>query len=1115
MGGAWFDSPMSDSPLRLLPAPVTALPSPDAGQAALLAAVERGHAAVVLAPPGSGRSTAGLLLAVAQARAGGRVDVLAPSRARADQLRDRLAAHLAHRDGALAARITVRTPVAYALAALRTWAVERDDPYTPPALLTGPRADHLLAELLAADHGPWPAAVPTATRQLPEFRAELRNLFDAVGSVGWSATDLAAAAARYGVAAWQGCARILARYDARAQVGRPTPGRTIELDHVRACTRAAQLLTEWQDLARGQAVRAAVPVPDVLIIDDAQDLTPAAASLVETSAALGARLVLLGDPDQCVESFRGADPRWLGSWARRARAADPTVIGRGGVKAPVRIGLPHRYRADLPLWAAVDRVAALTPLEGDAARRGAAARGQAEPATQPTGAGRVGDDAGLAVGSRPAAVSRVEARLLAASHVLPQAVAHRLRARHVRDGVDWADCVVIVRSAAAAHRLARDLVALGVPVVPPAERTPLAANPVVAMLLELAGLAARQETIDSATVIRLARSALVGLDSLTERRARRWLPAELTDAEALVTLASGTAELPADLPGREAWVRLRAILAATAASAALGPREALWEIWQAAGVAERWQAEVLQATGAGTAERLAVAARERDLDAVVALLRRADLWVQARPGGTTAALVRELQSDTVAMDSLARSAQLPPSVEVLTPAGAVGRSWDTVIVAELAEGQWPNPRVRDTFLQAGLVRALARAQTPVGAEALPQSVAENIADEARLLVAAASRATRLLVAYGYDGEAGGASRFLPVLAGGQVADEAALAAETSGSLRPVDVSLPHYAAALRRALLSDWRPASPEGDPPPAVPDARAQLLALLARAGVPGAEPAQWRALNTPTTSAGLRAPGPGVTVSPSAVEWALKCPARWALTSHGGQVGTSTAQTTGTLIHQFAEDYPTAAQAHDLRAALATWSAAQEPQGLEESRTVAQVLAMGELLADYIESIPGPVLAEQRLRFTVGDVTVSGRLDRVEILDDGVVRVVDFKTGAKDTDHAVVQDNGRRDLARLVGNPQLGLYQYGIARGGLVGQRAVTECTDARLVNLRDPIRGRARVQNQAPLTDPQWVEDLLREVGALLRGAQFPALPGEHCRSCPVKTSCPAQGEGRRIR
>ncbi|WP_371176648.1 PD-(D/E)XK nuclease family protein [Buchananella felis] len=1156
---------MTPLELELLPAPARPLPAPDPVQARVAAHVLAGGAAVVPGAPGTGKSTLALMVAGQVAGAGRQVVVLAASRQRAAALRDLLAQQ--QWPAQLLARIEVRTPPALALGYVRRWAVERDVPLPAPVLLTGAAADARLERLLAADDatgGAWPEHVPEATRRMRQFRAELRNLFDAVGSVGWGAAQLEEQGRARGDDAWVACARILAGYESQQRLD-AEPERAIEIDHMRVCVQAARLLARWEVDAPAHGVSATRPAPDLVVVDDAQDLTVAATHLVDALEAGGARLVLLGDPDAAVETFRGGDPLWF---AQRVRAARN---GRGQGDdappgAPLMAVLPTRHRAGGAVALALRALSSLVPPLGEITRRAASHRSDS-----PWGE-----------------VRAVEARGVDEA----AAVADLLRSEHVRAGVAWDQMAVLVRSGGKEEELSQELAALGVPVAPPRERLPLSDNPVVRSMLDVCQWAVSGQELEEAAAWRLVRGPLVGLDGLAERQLRRLLaagrgevgPGEVGPGGAALAAASagtgpaagateadpvaaalaaqerqplGLARLlqaeQADCGGLSGIERARRIVRAARAAAGPGarPGQLLWAVWEAADQGSAWQAKVIAAAGKDVPERLSVAALERNLDSVVELARRADLWEQANPGGRFAAFLASVEAGVVRSDSIAASAQRPPVVEVLTPAGAAGRQWHTVVIAGLDEGRWPNTTLRDSFLGAGVVRALARAQR-LGEEWVDDplvAVQEVVADEARLLISAAGRAGSHLFLLS-DPEVG-QSRFLPLLeatleaaaqpGGTDVAGKASGAAGaghprgaegrepgesgapdsgTPGSgevwaALPRQSTLPAYVATLRRLLL-DEAAAGRRPDPT----DPRVRLLAVLAQVGVAGADPSQWRALAALTPGEKLVPDGQKARISPSGVDYALKCPARWALQRFGGQSLDTERMELGTLVHAFAEAYPLAEQATELSDALERWCASQAQGTLQERRYIETVRAMVQALASYTQAIACQGI-ETEVKLSVEEPTrvISGRIDRLELVaqSDGskLARIVDFKTGNPDTDHTVMGDNGRRQSKLLAGHPQLGIYQYLLERGEL-RERGVAGAQIGRLVNLKKVTRGEPLVQEQAELRgDHAWVEAILDQAEAMQRGQSFAALPGTHCNSCPVQTSCPAQRKGKRTR
>src|SRR5699024_4506731 len=108
-----------------------------------------------------------------------------------------------------------------------------------------------------------------------------------------------------------------------------------------------------------------------------------------------------------------------------------------------------------------------------------------------------------------------------------------------------------------------------------------------------------------------------------------------------------------------------------------------------------------------------------------------------------------------------------------------------------------------------------------------------------------------------------------------------------------------------------------------------AALLSHLAARDVPGADPLDWPALLTPTSTEALAGADDQVTVSPSTMELVTTCPLRWMLTRSGGQGADSTAQSLGNLIHEIAAAHPHGSR-EQLHAELdARWHELDLPEG------------------------------------------------------------------------------------------------------------------------------------------------------------------------------------------
>jgi RecB family exonuclease len=134
---------------------------------------------------------------------------------------------------------------------------------------------------------------------------------------------------------------------------------------------------------------------------------------------------------------------------------------------------------------------------------------------------------------------------------------------------------------------------------------------------------------------------------------------------------------------------------------------------------------------------------------------------------------------------------------------------------------------------------------------------------------------------------------------------------------------------------------------------------------------------------------------------------------------------------------------------------------------------------------------------------IELTGRVDRLEIDDEGRLVVVDLKTGRTTAVSGA-------DLAE---HPQLAGYQVAVDAGGFADFG--DESGGASLVQLgagKD-----AREQMQPALTDsidPGWAQAMVRRTAETMAAATFSAVVNAKCRVCPVRTSCPVSGKGRHV-
>jgi RecB family exonuclease len=377
--------------------------------------------------------------------------------------------------------------------------------------------------------------------------------------------------------------------------------------------------------------------------------------------------------------------------------------------------------------------------------------------------------------------------------------------------------------------------------------------------------------------------------------------------------------------------------------------------------------------------------------------------------------------------------------------------------------------------------------------------AKLLAEERRLFYVAVTRARRRLVVTAAGGEDTDLrpSRFLTELAG----DDVPIERVGGGHGAHRWLSMPALVADLRRAAAETSRPL--------AVRQAAAGQLARLAAAGVRAAHPRDWYALTELSDARSIVAGGETVRLSPSQVESFTRCGLRWLLEAAVGAGRSDVLRHLGTVIHAaavLAASGATEQQVaerideiwHHLDFGSAWYSAKQ--------RSLAE--RMVRKFLDWHAANPRDLVAvEESLKVRIGQVEITGRVDRLESDEQGRAVVVDLKTGAS----APRED----ELDR---HPQLGVYQLAVLLGAFE-QFGLAEPGGAELVQVgkASGVTLRAKVQRQGALADdaePGWAKDLVETVAAGMAGPVFQARVNPGCRTCPVASCCPVNPEGEQV-
>ncbi|WP_285731544.1 ATP-dependent DNA helicase [Nocardiopsis sp. ATB16-24] len=1019
---------------------------------------------LVLAGPGTGKTTTIVEAVVDRVDHRGvdpsRVLVLTFSRKAAQELRERITARL---------RRTTREPLAltfhsYAYGLIRREFQRMGD--LPPRLLSGPEQLMEVRELLRGEAGDggvdWPERLRPAL-ETRGFAEELRDFLMRAQERGMGPAELEALGRERGRDDWVAAAGFLERYTGRFDIA-PVP----TLNYAELVRVAANLLSDPVVQERERAAH------EVVFVDEYQDTDPAQEELLRALAGDGRDLIAVGDPDQSIYGFRGAEVHNILDFPRRFTTAQrteaPVVALRtcrrsGAALLSASRGLTRRLPAVASAHGRVNEHRELIPAEG------------------------------LPAGS---------VRVLSADSSTQEAavIADTLRRAHLIDGVPWSDMAVLVRSVGRRLPvLRRALAAAAVPVAVGADDLPLAAEPIVRPMLALIRYGLFPDELDDEAARELLTSAFGEADTVRLRRLVRALrrldldrahargPGEDGDggtyrpsSRLLVDVLRDPTELALVDPEVAApAVRVAQALSTVRTLAAKGAdaEQVLWELWRDSGLSDRLLRAVLAGGRRG-------ASADRDLDAVVALFESAARYCDRLPPGTPAGFLEDLAAQEIPGDSLAERAPEGEAVRILTAHRSKGLEWDLVVVAGAQEGDWPDLRLRGSLLG---VEELVDADVH-SADSFGAALASKLLDEERrLFYVALTRARRTLVVTAVGGEDTDErpSRFLSEMGVGEPEP-------VSTGLRWL--SLPSLVADLR-SVVTDLRAPEP-------LREAAARHLARLAEEGVRGADPSEWYALTPFSDDRPLADAQDTIRVSPSQVESFTNCQLRWLLERVAGASSGDAASALGTVVHAVAVLVAQGSTPEEISGRMDEIWADLDFGGPWQSRAQRdRADTMVRKLIDWEAANDRElVVTEEGFRVDVGGIEITGRVDRLERDDQGRAVVVDIKTGR----------NKAEDLAR---HPQLGVYQMAVLQGAFA-RLGLTEPGGASLVQVGEKIK-KAREQAQPPLgedPDPGWAGTLVREVAAGMGGSRFTATRHKGCRSCAVRSCCPVQDEGRHV-
>jgi superfamily I DNA/RNA helicase/RecB family exonuclease len=1041
---------------------------------------------------------------------------------------------LAHRSALVSGTPTATTFHSFCFALLGQY---RDpDLFADPLrLLSAPEQDVVIRELVkgTVEPGAWgrgPGGWPQALREAlgtRGFAEELRAVLLRSREIGLAPEQLAAFAARAGRADWSAAAAFFEEY--------------LDVADARGVLDYAELVHRAVLLAESDEVRAAIRSRyRAVFVDEYQDTDPAQVRLLRALAGDGRELVVVGDPDQSIYAFRGAEVNGILDFPEQfpradGRAADITVLDTSRRAGPVLLNASRELARRMPI----------TRLPAEQVRKHRRL---------------------LSADALPFGDGRVEAATYSDSGTELAAAADLLRRAHLESGMPWEDMAVLVRTGDQLVAVRRALNAANVPVEVLGDDLPIAQEPAVAMLLSALRCAADPAVLTPETARALLTGPMGGMDGAGLRRLGRALrdqeqaaiaarrdAAEAGDgididadadrasarsADQLIREAVADPRLFAgiepQLAGRALTIARLLQAAAQVLDAGGAVQDALWILWHGDDrhrASESVVADIADTDGPGdsgrsgtrrarvrtgwperlqrAAERGGVAGRlaDRDLDAVIALFALAERAAE-RAGGISgragaADFVSNLQAQVIVADILAEKAARGGAVQIATAHKSKGLQWRVVVVAGVQEGLWPDLRRRGALLEPDRIGP--------GGLVEPLSSAAILAEERRLFYVAVTRAREHLAVSAVesaDEEGDQPSRFLR---------ELGVEPEPAGYRRRRPLSLSALVADLRRTATDPAAPAP--------LRDAAVTRLATLAAAAggdgrrlFPSADPLRWWGLYDYTANESpVVDPEAPVRLSPSGVDALDACALKWFLERQAAaEEQTTDSLAFGRVFHAIAEEVALGRTKPDIDVMMerldrvwdslpfdARWKSEQERRAARR--------ALEKFLHWHEDPARGRRLVDAEREFTetveVGGVSVklTGKMDRIEVDTEGRLYVVDFKTGK--------HPKSTREAAE---DPQLGVYQVMIRAEGYQGG----EVAGAELVYPRDEKNAPGpTVVTQPGLAgsaDPQWAEDLIAGVAQRVLDERFTATGDEqkHCRVCRLSKACPKRPDGREL-
>ena len=837
-----------------------------------------------------------------------------------------------------------------------------------------------------------------------------------------------------------------------------------------------------------------------IYVDEYQDTDPGQVALLKAMVSPDSALVVVGDVDQAIYGFRGADEAGIRNFEQEFASVFANPVTNVVLSTCRRFGADIRSVASAVIG---DRIpAGFNPAD---------IRKHRNPKciSEKTG------DLKLRTFDSPGAE---------ASHI-----ADVIARAHASDDLQWSDFAVIVRSAVVSiPTIYRAFVAAGIPVEVAADEIPLHQDPAVSPLVTALRIIDNPKHATVDVVADLLSGPLAAIDPVDLRRFGSYLrmadrTTENAPRPALVLIGEALLDpkLLLDVPsGRHDSVvsainKLGTVLleARKQMQSGASPHEVLWLVWQATGWPTRLQE---QALGFGTQSTRA----HRDLDAICSLFDLANRFVARGRGKDLTNFLDEIEAQEIPAEALAENDVRNDSVRLLTAHRSKGLQWKYVVVAGAQEELWPDLRQHQTLLQSDRIGPKA--------ELMPMTMRELLAQERRLFFVALTRAMQTLLITATDtsvrDDGVSPSRFVNDI----VEAMPSLKIEHTSGRPHRPLSAEGVIANLRRILRSS--------DTSQALKNAAANQLAELQASNSSlffHANPEKWWGVLNQTQNS--RPVNSQVSISASGITAIEHCPAQWFLERKLNALSQSaTPMIFGNALHAIAQGLSSGEIDYDISVIdeqldrlwpgmgyEASWESSRERNAAHDAsvRLLTWMLnhrdqvsiTESELFMKTKVDVENP---DGTLREI--DISISGRADRIEFTQDGIM-IFDFKTS-----------KAEKKSKELFKDVQLALYAFLLESGTFTQDGAVVTrdsnqmVQGAALVQLRVGEKDNsdvALVQQVAPQThdenSPVSLNQRIGQAALVVLDERYEArYEDQKCKLCKVRMLCPATPEGKQV-